>query len=151
MNTSKIPAMAIEALDAHPGRADLMARILPFILVAGLLPWLAGCTIGNTSQTMVPGPAGHPDAGVANYSTNTLQEGDGLNITFQYSTNFNVVQRIALDGTLNLEAIGKIRAAGKTPQQLESELIKLYEPQGGKDIITVKVTSPAATVYISGA
>jgi polysaccharide export outer membrane protein len=86
-----------------------------------------------------------------NYSTNRLQEGDTVAITFQYSTNFNTIQKIPLDGLLNLESIGAVRAAGKTPTELQSELARLYRPQVKDDVITVKLLNAATSVYVSGA
>jgi polysaccharide export outer membrane protein len=90
-------------------------------------------------------------ARAANYVTNILQEGDLVSVSFQNSTNFNALQKISLDGVLNLEGIGQVRAAGKTPIQLQNELLTLYKPQVKEDSITVRVVSPAASVYVSGA
>jgi len=87
----------------------------------------------------------------ANYSTNRLQEGDAVSITFQYSTNFNAIQKIPLDGLLNLEGVGPVKAAGKTPVELQTELTKLYRPQVKDDVITVKLLTAATSVYVSGA
>ncbi len=94
-----------------------------------------------------------PDARAAFYSTNALEEGDVVSITFQYSTNYNSVQKVMLDGTLNCEAVGSVMAAGKTPLDLQAEITKLYErlPQVKDDIITVRLTAAAACVYVSGA
>src|SRR5579863_2986845 len=44
--------------------------------------------------------------GSENYSTNDLREGDVIRISFQYSTNFDTVEKVALDGTLNLNMVG---------------------------------------------
>jgi polysaccharide export outer membrane protein len=87
----------------------------------------------------------------ANSGTNALQEGDLISITFQYSTNFNVTQKVPLDGLLNLETVGPVRAAGKTPEELQTELARLYAPQTKGDVVTVKLLSGASGVYVSGA
>jgi polysaccharide export outer membrane protein len=87
----------------------------------------------------------------ANHGTNALQEGDLISITFQYSTNFNVTQKVPLDGLLNLETVGTVKAAGKTPQELQNELSRLYGPQTKDDVITVKLLAGASGVYVSGA
>src|SRR5262249_52727673 len=96
----------------------------------------AGCQSSSTRQT-----AWHDagDVSAANYLTNILHEGDRISITFQYATNFNTIDRIGLDGALNLDAVGKVVAAGKTAQALETELATRYEPQAGKDLISVRV------------
>ena len=87
----------------------------------------------------------------ANSGTNALQEGDLISITFQYSTNFNVTQKVPLDGLLNLETVGPVKAAGKTPEELQTELSRLYAPQTKGDVVTVKLLAGASGVYVSGA
>ena len=94
---------------------------------------------------LIPGP------GTANYSTNLLQPGDTIGIIFQYSTNFNTVQKITLNGVLNLETVGEVKAAGQTPLQLQAELVKLYKPQIKDDVVTVRLIASVASVYICGA
>jgi polysaccharide export outer membrane protein len=89
-------------------------------------------------------------AGLADYSTNLLQEGDVVSIMFRYSTNFNTVQKIGLDGTLNLDAAGQVKAVNKTVLQLQGELTTLYQSQAKDDPITVKVIAPEAAVYVAG-
>ncbi len=93
----------------------------------------------------------HLDARAANYTTNSLQEGDVVSIMFQYSTNFNTLQKITMDGMLNLETVGSVKAAGKTVVELQTELARLYKPQVKDDVVTVKLISSVSSVYISGA
>ena len=89
--------------------------------------------------------------GTMNYSTNILHEGDVVSITFQYSTNFNSVQKIALDGRLNLDMVGPVKASGKALIELQQELTSMYKPLAKDDVITVKLITSAAAVYVSGA
>lgn len=139
---------------AVPGKA-------PFAIYHNLI-WLAfivavlvtaGCQSGWDSPssdvaTMRPMPA--PDVGF--YSTNLLHEGDVVDITFQYSTNYNALQRIALDGTLNLNSVGTVKAAGKTVTELQHDLSKVYKSLAKDDVITVNLMmSSMAIVYVSGA
>ena len=91
------------------------------------------------------------DPGTADYATNLLHEGDVISITFQYATNFNTVQKITLDGLLNLDSAGAVKAAGKTTLELQAELAKIYKPQTQEDSVTVKLISAVASVYVSGA
>lgn len=119
-----------------------------------LLAFALGC--GLTGCSSVPSAPPNPQAdivlpGTANYATNRLQEGDVVSITFQYSTNFNAVQKINLDGLINLEGVGQIKAAGKTQLELQAELAKAYKPQTKDDVVTVKLSLPVASVYIAGA
>jgi len=91
------------------------------------------------------------DPGAAAYATNDLLEGDVISITFQYSTNFNTVQKIGLDGTLNLQGVGQVQAAGKTAQQLQNELTDLYKNLVKEDPITIKMVAAESAVYVAGA
>jgi polysaccharide biosynthesis/export protein len=119
------------------------------VLMAAIL---AGC------QSDPPAPAGSanmaaaaPSPGTADYATNLLHEGDIVSITFQYATNFNAVQKITLDGLLNLDSAGVVKAAGKTPFELQNELSKIYKLQQQGDTVTVKLVSAVSRVYVSGA
>jgi polysaccharide export outer membrane protein len=105
---------------------------------------LTGCQTENSPEAPV-----HPGAAV--YATNNLLEGDVINIAFQYSTNFNTVQRIGLDGKLNLQGIGQVQAAGKTTQQLQNDLTTLYQGQVKDDPVTIKIVTAEAAVYVAGA
>jgi protein involved in polysaccharide export with SLBB domain len=90
-------------------------------------------------------------AGSPNYSTNCLAEGDVVSITFQYSTNFNTVQKIGLDKMLNLQGAGQVKAAGESALQLQDQLTELYKTQAKDDPIIVRVVSTEACVYVIGA
>ena len=130
--------------------------IIPLVLapafLASLLFLITGCQTSSSSPPVyadiLPVP---PGPGAANYSTNLLEPGDTVSITFQYSTNFDATQKIALDGTLNLESVGPVKAAGKTPLQLQNELARKYQPQIKDDVVTVKLVSAVSAVYVSGA
>ena len=100
----------------------------------------------SQSQSQVLGPQGSPVA----YSTNLLVEGDVVGISFRYSTNFDEIQKIGLDGTLNLAAAGQVKAANKTVLELQNELTKLYQTEDKDDPITVKIMNPEAAVYVTG-
>jgi polysaccharide export outer membrane protein len=132
-----------------------------FTLAFSLLPLaflLLGCQSSSSQKfAALPGERHDPGPSVSAYTSNSLYttdaltEGDVVGITFQYSTNYNTVQKVALDGTLNLDTVGLVKAAGKTPLQLQDELAKLYKAQVKDDVITVKVITPASSIYISGA
>jgi protein involved in polysaccharide export with SLBB domain len=83
--------------------------------------------------------------------TNLLHEGDVISIEFRYSTNFNTVQKIGMDGFVNLPSAGVVMAAGKTVLQLQNELISLYKTEAKDDPITVKMVAVASAVYVTGA
>ncbi len=80
-----------------------------------------------------------------------LQEGDVLRITFEIETNLNTVAKVQLDGTIVMPLIGTVKAAGKTPSELQSELMQAYERVLKVNQLTVAVMSSSASVYVSGA
>lgn len=146
----------------HPGQFTATAwRMLMACLLLGVTLFAAGCQSPGSfaNPDSLAGQAENPAAVVpryleirmANYATNSLQEGDIVSINFQYATNFNAIQKITLDGVLNLETVGPVKAAGKTVTDLQTELAKLYKPQVKDDVVTVKLISSGNSIYISGA
>ena len=127
---------------------------LALLALAALLLALTGC---RSQPVFWPGSDSHTSQalpsypGMENYSTNDIHEGDVVRISFQYSTNFDAVQKVALDGTLNLNMVGRVVAAGRTMTQLQQDLTKDYQPFANGDIITVDLVSSGAIVYVSGA
>lgn len=83
--------------------------------------------------------------------TNVLDQGDVISLTFRYSTNFNTTQKIGLDGMVNLQGVGQVKAEGKTVEQLQQELSALYKAEVKDDPITIRIVSPAASIYVTGA
>ena len=90
------------------------------------------------------------DAASAPPAALVLLPGDDVEISVFGVPELNSAQRIRPDGNLSVKLFGDIRAAGKTPLELQKELTKLYEPQIQVKAITVIVRSSAA-VYVSGA
>src|SRR5262245_16006955 len=70
------------------------------------------------------------------YSSVTITEGDTLSITFPGSPDLNTSQRVRRDGKIDLKTVGEIQAAGKTPKELEKDVLKLYE----KDLVLKEVS-----------
>ena len=120
-------------------------------MLAGLLAVTAALVTGCQSDSPVFPKAAMLDFRAANYATNLLQEGDVVSVDFQYSTNFSTLQKISMDGTLIMNSVGAVKAAGKTVEELQVELAKLYKPQIKDDVVTVKLVSSASSLYISGA
>jgi polysaccharide export outer membrane protein len=134
----------------NTANSSCRAASMRLVLTAGLLGCVMLIAAGCESDRM----ADKPDllnARVDNYATNLLQEGDIVGVSFQYSTNFDAVQKISLDGMLNLASVPPVKAAGKTVVELQTELARLYKPQIKDDVVTVKLASSANSVYLSGA
>jgi len=146
------------AASGAAGWRNLCLRASLLVAISAGSFFLAGCQSSQEqfdaamaaaaaqSQEQAPGSPGSPTA----YSTNLLVEGDIVGISFRYSTNFDEIQKIGLDGTLNLAAAGQVKAANKTVLELQNELTKLYQTEDKDDPITVKVMNPEAAVYVTG-
>jgi polysaccharide export outer membrane protein len=81
-----------------------------------------------------------------------LREGDVLRISFPGAPNLNAPpQAIRRDGRITVPLIGEVIAVGKTPAQLEAELVKLYAPQLVLKEVNVSVEASTFAVYVSGA
>ncbi|MDX1953411.1 MAG: polysaccharide biosynthesis/export family protein [Verrucomicrobiota bacterium] len=126
----------------------VMALLTAVTLACGIL-FATGC--GTAARKPHPFDGLPFSPGAANYSTNLLQQGDMVSVTFQYSSNFNTVQKIAMDGTINLESVGTTMAAGYTSMELQMRLAELYRPQIKDDVVTVRLVSAISSVYVTGA
>ena len=79
-----------------------------------------------------------------------LSAGDVVEITFPGATNLNSVHRVAPEGTISMPLIGPIQAAGLTAEQLQNELIKLFQNELKDSSIIVTVADSANVVYVTG-
>lgn len=123
-------------------RSSAWSVLTSLLLLAGFLTACQSQT-GSTNVNSVP---------VSALSvTNTLQEGDVVQITFEGATNLNTTVKIPLDGMVLLPFVGRVKAAGKAPLDLETDLTSLYATQVKSTKIGVMVMSSAAAVYVSGA
>lgn len=124
---------------------------LPF---AGLiLLLLAGCRTSKPTFTDI-----RPTNSVATATNsvapemNGLREGDVIRVTFPGAPNINPPsQQIRQDGNITLPLIGEVKAAGKTPAELEKELSHSYASQIVNPTVTVTVESSSFRVYVTGA
>jgi polysaccharide export outer membrane protein len=71
----------------------------------------------------------------------TLREGDVLKISFPANANLNTTQPIRRDGMISMPLIGEVKAVGKTPAELEKDLIDLYSTQLLSKEVMVEVQS----------
>ena len=134
-----------------------LSRGMMLLVVGGFLSLLvAGCSsLTDQDANFYLNGLGHPaqsqaSPGYVDYSTNLLHEGDVVDINFQYSTNFDTLQKINLDGAINLNSIGMVKAAGLTVMELQQKVIELYKPQVKDDVVTVKLADSIASVYVGG-
>jgi polysaccharide export outer membrane protein len=85
------------------------------------------------------------------YGSIKLTEGDALSITFPGSPDLNTTQRIRRDGKIDLKTVGEVTAAGKTPAELEKEILKLYEKDLVLKEVSVILQSSSYPVFVTGA
>jgi polysaccharide export outer membrane protein len=81
-----------------------------------------------------------------------LSEGDLIKIAFPGTPSMREEQQtIRRDGKINLPIIGEVKAADKTPVELEKELSAAYAPQLISKEVKVTVVASAFAVYVGGA
>ncbi|NGO39019.1 polysaccharide export protein [Limisphaera ngatamarikiensis] len=144
MKTSIIPTVCRHLRELPRARIERIAALLSLLLGAC---WLfIGC------ETPPPSPVTPGSAPIAApYTSTILSEGDTIRVAFEADTNLNTVAKIQLDGTVTLPLIGAVPAAGKTPEELRTDLMKRYEKLLSINELTVSVLSATASVYVSGA
>ncbi len=85
------------------------------------------------------------------YVSVELREGDVVRITFPGAPSLNTTQQVRRDGKITLDQAGELDVAGKTPAQVEADILKLYENRLVTKQVVVTVESSAFPVYVSGA
>ena len=116
------------------------ALFFPCIMAAAMLAF-TGC------DSMQPTPT----KASARSEALILREGDGLKISFPASPNLDSTQQIRVDGKIALQLVGEITAAGFTPSELETNIIKAYGDQLSSKAVTVVVVSSSIPVNVTGA
>jgi polysaccharide export outer membrane protein len=73
-----------------------------------------------------------------------------MKISFPANANLNTTQPIRRDGMISMPLVGEVKAAGKTPKELEKDLIDAYSTQLLSKQVTVEVQSSTFPVYVTG-
>jgi protein involved in polysaccharide export with SLBB domain len=82
----------------------------------------------------------------------TLSSGDVIKIEYPGTSSMpSTEQTIRRDGRINLTIIGEVKAADKTPSELENELKQAYASQLTSKEVKVTVVASAFSVYVGGA
>jgi polysaccharide biosynthesis/export protein len=79
-----------------------------------------------------------------------LVPGDVLDIKFPGATTLSGQFKIGPEGFLSMPLIGQVQAAGQTAQELQDQLLKLYETQLQDKEVVVTLASTANMVYVTG-
>src|SRR2546426_5086664 len=135
---SKKNLMAGESSEARPNWFKALAKLS--VLVCVVVVPLSGCTTA---------PPIFPDD-LTPYSSVKLTEGDAISITFPGSPDLNTAQRIRRDGKIDLKTAGEVQAAGKTPKELEKDILKLFEKDLVLKEVSVILQSTSYPVFVVG-
>lgn len=112
-----------------------MAAVLLAILFAGCkTPEPTGPVPGSSAQRSV-----------------LLSPGDVVTISFAGTPELNQTEKIRPDGKINLAQVGEVKAAGKTPEALQSQLTDLFRPKLRNASVLVGLQRSGSVVYVSGA
>lgn len=140
----------VEGVAVNFGRQELLRTRFRIALrsvstwaVALLVLALVGC------ETPQPTPI-QPDDSKAS-SPFALREGDIVKIVFPGAPNLNTTQQVRRDGMIAMENVGEVIAVGKSPAELQKDILKLYETQLLTKEVTVTVESANYPVYVGGA
>jgi polysaccharide export outer membrane protein len=110
---------------------------------------LSGCA---TNKPAVPdNPTAPPQAEVHNALTDPLRVSDRVKIEFSSTPEpiDPVEQEVAADGTISVQFVGPIAAAGKTPAQLAGDIETALKPKYYAHL-SVSVTPVARFFYVGG-
>lgn len=141
MNTTLIPR-------TNESRAALSSRLLGAIL--GVLA-LAALLAVVPARAETDSAAASTNA--AKDSDIVLREGDTIKVTFPGAPDLNPDPAIEIrpDGKVTLPLVGEVQAAGRTPAQLQNDLLKLYAGQLQTKEVVVSVVSSSFSVFVDGA
>ena len=116
------------------------------LLLLTLFSFMTSCQSPSTQNTKalseVPSEADLKNA-------TTLKEGDVVSVSFETMTNLNSTHKLTIDGLITMPLVGKIKALGKTPSELEANIEALYEPKlQAKETVIVRLMSSTAVIYL---
>ena len=79
-----------------------------------------------------------------------LQVDDLLEVKFWGNEELDQRVRIRPDGKISLPYVDDVTASGRTPRELDAELVQRYSPELARPEITVMVVETGALVYVGG-
>ncbi len=137
--------MKVGTLEFAPEFTRAGAALIGIILLAVAISIsTVGCGLFNSSpvrQTVVPRP---PEKDAAPYQ---IGRDDELDIIVWTQPQLSGKVIVASDGTIAMPLIGRVPAAGLTPDQLKADLEKRYARYVHGANATVRVTNPASHVF----
>ncbi|MGE5478451.1 MAG: polysaccharide biosynthesis/export family protein [Bacteroidales bacterium] len=117
-------------------------------MLLAVIPTLA---LMACAGTVVKNPTPIANAPRASATSYIIEPGDGLDVRFFYNPELNEEVTVRPDGNISLPLVGEMRAAGRTPTQLEQSLRDSYSRELRQAAITVMVKGFAGQrVYVDG-
>ncbi len=123
-----------------------------FILSVFAIAVLFGCALKEG-----PGPLQADEVMALNSKSENMATayvlgvGDEIAVTFFYKDRLNDEVTIRPDGKISLQLIGDVKAAGLTPKELESELVRKYNAKiESPELVVIVKGFAAEKVYIGG-
>jgi polysaccharide export outer membrane protein len=107
--------------------------------IAGLFVFgVVGCASGPSSQTGLPDQTAGHDVLVESYK---IDVGDQLQVSVWKNPDLSISEPVRPDGKIAVPLVGDLMAAGKTPEQLASDITVA---------LTEYIKSPNVTVILTG-
>lgn len=111
--------------------------LMRIILACSFLLGSAGFTHANAADT-------------APLEKFILQAGDQLQISFPGAPELDLELQVRRDGVVSMPIVGEVLAAGKTPHELEEELVVKYKNELVSNEVMVVVLESHFTYYLEG-
>lgn len=119
--------------------------------LALLFAILAVAALAACSGRVAQKPSPIPQVQSTNVTSYVIEPGDELDVRFFYNPELNEEVQVRPDGNISLPLVGEMRAAGRTPTQLEGSLRDSYSRELRQAAITVIVKGFAGQrVYVDG-
>lgn len=126
-------------------------RVVSGVIGLGLLALVTGCVEPAAAAPRKAAAAEPVKETTKSKEVFTLQEGDVVKISFPGAKEIDTTQAIRRDGKISLALVGEVMAIGRTPTELEQDLLKLYANQLVSKEVNVLVVSSSYAVFVSGA
>jgi protein involved in polysaccharide export with SLBB domain len=128
-------------------------QVMAVILLALLLFALVGCHSAGPpiAATKFEEPVVPAVSSVPEDVRVSLAPGDSIEVKFFSTPELNEIQTVRPDGNIALLLVGEVGAEGKTPAELQDELVKRYSSNLRNPQVTVIVRSlEGRRVYVGG-
>jgi polysaccharide export outer membrane protein len=99
----------------------------------------------------VTGPLVYPKNDPDPYREVRLREGDTIKITFPGAAALDSTQQVRRDGKITISLGGEMSVMGKTPAELEKEIVTRYGDQLATKQVVVTLPSSAYPIFVTGA